>query len=88
MKDKIEKALLVVVLNAPTREWLRANDPNALKQAFDALHAEGTVTIVGVDLVELRREHCHRQACKRSFKDCECKCGKCTARYGDDGVWR
>lgn len=37
--EKITKALLVFVMDRKIRNWLKANDPKALEQAFGALDA-------------------------------------------------
>lgn len=90
MVTRTEAALLVMVFNNGIREWLRANDPRALEQAFNALQAEGDETWKH-RLVQIRRVHCNGSLCGPDgdyYSGCECKCGPCTARYGADGIWR
>ena len=85
--DKIERALLVIVLNTETREWLKAHDPKALNFAFDALHAEGSGV---VSVSDFRREHCRTEAEDHECHGpgiCGCMCGPCTADYVN-GVWQ
>lgn len=36
--QRLFDALSVIVLTAPIRQWLEANDPQALRQACEALH--------------------------------------------------